>query len=120
MRPHLVGIVPAQHDRRGVVCTSGNVSGTGPSGVGPSTAADRAGTVRRSRSAPVEVEPLGLIEEHGGHDPPVPPVRGDELWSATEPWVNWISSAYGGTPTDLMLTPNWIDQNAGTEMWGHG
>ena len=27
----------------------------------------------------VEVEPLGLIEEHGGHDPPIAPVRGDRV-----------------------------------------
>lgn len=29
-----------------------------------------------------------------------------------------ISVPIDGTPTDLMFTPNWEDQKAGTQMWG--
>jgi hypothetical protein len=30
-------------------------------------------------------------------------------WSSSDPWVTATSSAKVGTPTDLMLTPNWIE-----------
>src|SRR6516162_9484524 len=35
-----------------------------------------------------------------------------------EPWVKTISLPNGQTPTDLMLTPNWPDQNAGNGRCG--
>src|SRR5262245_57565943 len=35
-----------------------------------------------------------------------------------EPWVKTISLPNGQTPTDLMFTPNWPDQNAGSGRCG--
>jgi hypothetical protein len=45
-------------------------------------------------------------------------VDGPWLASSNEPWVIATSSAAEGTPTDLMFTPNWLDQKAGTATCG--
>src|SRR5260221_4355749 len=42
------------------------------------------------------------------------PYTATQQASSSEPWAIMTSSAPVGTPTDLILMPNWLDQNAGT------
>ena len=76
----------AEHHRRGVV---------GGRGEGHRLRRARCGVVdrrevererrRRLDLRAVEVEPLGLVEEHGGDDPPVAPVRRDRVAAGPRP-----------------------------------